>query len=508
MPLMAQAHPAAASEPSPASISLQASSVTMAQTSSTAWTLTKTGSVDASSNVTWLVTATQGSTVAGKLTVNGTLTVTNNGSGGATVGNIVVNLQGRQNNTWVTKSSDIADATHDDAATEANVVASASSEGLSHFSENAASGSLVFMDAANNSMFSLVPQVTIPGGATRVLKFTATYDNNVLHLANGAQVRVESIVTFGNASNGAATATNVDINGNGTIDSDETRVRSVPSRITTNVPAQVPDNGTVTLTDTLADIVATGTVTFSNTVFNLGPNGGTVTTHIDGGTSGGTITNCAHLDGSGGSNLHLQACDTETVGGHSCEPGAPGCGWVDGDVITYNQDSWDQGAAGGTTLEQNFFSVYPSGVVEVGIPGSGGFSMGFLGYSYIFDYFSAGGPNGPLTSDLINPTSTSSGEFGGDVLALQLDVDFSDAGFTIGTSGLRFGDLTLCGLTTPVNGMSVRDFLAVANTLLGGGSNGYDISDIGPLTVLVDTSFNGGAATSFAQAHLINGNCP
>jgi hypothetical protein len=78
-----------------------------------------------------------------------------------------------------------------------------------------------------------------------------------------------------------------------------------------------------------------------------------------------------------------------------------------------------------------------------------------------------------------------------------------------GTSGVKFGDLTLCGFTTPpVNGMSVRDFLGVASTLLGGGSNGYSISDIGPLTTLVGTSFDSGVATSFAQQHLVNGACP
>ena len=57
-------------------------------------------------------------------------------------------------------------------------MAKASSENKSLFTENAASGQLLFTDAATNTTFSLVPQVTIPGGATRTLLFSASFDNN------------------------------------------------------------------------------------------------------------------------------------------------------------------------------------------------------------------------------------------------------------------------------------------------------------------------------------------
>jgi hypothetical protein len=87
-------------------------------------------------------------------------------------------------------------------------------------------------------------------------------------------------------------------------------------------------------------------------------------------------------------------------------------------------------------------------------------------YSHAFP-----GTSGPLTSELIDPTSASSGVFGGNVAALRLDVDFSDAGLLIGASDLRFCDLTLCGFTSPtvINGMTVRQFEAATETLLGGG---------------------------------------
>ena len=192
-------------------IALSEASATLVQTGDTAWTLAKTGLVDAASGtVSWTITATEGQTVAGHLVVSGQMTVTNFGTGPATIGNIVVNLQKRVSNTWVTASSDVADATNGDAATTAKIYKQASSEGLSSFTENGASGSLEFMDATNNTVFSLVPEVTIPAGGTKSLLFQATFDNNVLDLAPGTSIRSEAIVSFGNATTSNASAPNID----------------------------------------------------------------------------------------------------------------------------------------------------------------------------------------------------------------------------------------------------------------------------------------------------------
>ena len=106
------------------------------------------------------------------------MTVFNFGTGPATIGNIVVNLQKRVGKNWITVSSDVADATNGDDATTANIHAAASSENKSTFSENAASGSLEFMDATNNTIFSLVPQVTVPAGGSLTLLFSAAFDKS------------------------------------------------------------------------------------------------------------------------------------------------------------------------------------------------------------------------------------------------------------------------------------------------------------------------------------------
>ena len=102
----------------------------------------------------------------------------------------------------------------------------------------------------------------------------------------------------------------------------------------------------------------------------------------------------------------------------------------------------------------------------------------------------------------------------GDVLVLQLDVDYADAGLLTANSSLKLGDLTICGITgeTGLNGGSVRNLLTIDNALLGGGSSGgFAAGDIGALDEItqdVAGAFDGGTPSSWAQQHLVVGACP
>jgi hypothetical protein len=122
-----------------------------------------------------------------------------------------------------------------------------------------------------------------------------------------------------------------------------------------------------------------------------------------------------------------------------------GTTWVPGDVITYSQGSWSADPTAVSLLSSNYTTVYSSslGVVEVGIPGSAGFSTLFSAPTAVFDYLPASSPARALNADLIDPTSTSSGAFGGNVLALTINIDFSDFGGMQGALGIPFGDLQL-----------------------------------------------------------------
>ena len=324
----------------------------LTNTSFSTWSLSKVGNLSVSPpTITWTVTATQIATVSGRLTVNGILTLTNAGSSMATLGNAIVNLQTKSGSQWITRATDVADATNGNAATSAHVVAAASSENLPLFAENLASGDLNFVDAGTSAPFVLVPEQSIVGGGSRTLLFSASYDNNVLNLATGTPVRAELIITFGNAPSSASGAANIDINGNGVIDADEAHVRSVAIRLGVTVPALVTLPNP-TLADALSDIAATGTVTISNPVFNLGSTGGTVSVDYAGGASGGDVTNCAHLtrapttttvgtvsfqnlDG-----IKIDACDTQTIAAQAQPPHilSPADGDATGIAVTITYD--------------------------------------------------------------------------------------------------------------------------------------------------------------------------
>jgi hypothetical protein len=186
--------------------------------------------------------------------------------------------------------------------------------------------------------------------------------------------------------------------------------------------------------------------------------------------------------------------------------------WKDGDVITYGQENWGEpvtatNAAG--LMASNFNALYAAGLT-VGIYPAGSWML-FGDAASLLVYLPAGGAPGALTSNYVNPTNTTSGLFGGEVAALKLNVDFADAGLTLGSSGIPFGDLTLCGFTdlADLNGLSLRQFLAVVNIALGGGSAPYAIDpDLASVTFDVDPSFRAGIPTQFAQDHLVYGVCP
>lgn len=501
-----------------AGLDLEASA-SITQTGDTDWTLEKTGSLSGTT-VTWNITATEVATVSGQLRVEGTLVLTNLGDGPAPIGNVVVNLQTRVGNTWVSRSSDIANATQGDAATTAAIHAKASSENLGSFTENSASGALTFADALTDAPVSLAPTLVVASDQTRELRYTAVFDNTdaLLQLAPGSPVRAEVIVTFGNATVNGNSTPNVDINGNGTIDADEARVRSVPSRLDLTVPSPTDGNGSPTLSDTVDDIAATGDVTFSNVNINLGATSGTVTATVNGGANGGTITNCAHLTSadqtvnSGGSTfttvqgIDLQACSTINVGGTppTCTSGAPGCGWDPGDMRTFTQNEYGDGSsAGGAVVGLNFSATFGGAGLTIG----GANTIEFTNANAVFAYLPQTGPAGVLTGSLSDPITSSAGELGGEVLALQLNVDFSAANVLPSTADL--GSLYFCNFTAvpSLNGQTVGGFLDAANVLLGGGGGSLSPSVTASVAAAVNSAFVDGAPSSFAQTSLQVGPC-
>ena len=117
--------------------------------------------------------------------------------------------------------------------------------------------------------------------------------------------------------------------------------------------------------------------------------------------------------------------------------------------------------------------------------------MTFTDAGYVEDFLPAGGTPSSLTSDLEDPTSSSSGVFGGQVLALQLNVDFSNASLTPGA----FGSLIVDGTVT------VAQILAAASEALGG-APGTDIAALNAQVTNLNEAFDNCKVSAWAIQHL------
>ena len=346
-----------------------------------------------------------------------------------------------------------------------------------------------------------------------LLRYTATFDATVLQVVPGDTVRLEAIVSFGNSGgrgDGGASCSNVDINGNGFLDADEANVRSVPCRSTWLVPVLERSNSSVILEETAASVSTTGTASVSNFSTTVGGGSGfellsasatrLASVLADGGSLGGTVTDCAEIRAypspSCQDQIFLRACSTVDLDGE---------GFHEGDFCTYSQGGWGSRPAGGNPgviLASNFGTVFPTGI-EVGIPGSAGYSMRFSSAQGVEDYLPAGGTAGVLTADLTNPTSSSSGVFGGQVLALAINVAMNEAGVIDGTQGSIAG-LTLQGAGTSLDGSTVTQILAAAQVALGGGGlpSGFTFSTLNDLVAKLVLAFDNCSPSDWAQLHL------
>jgi hypothetical protein len=183
-----------------------------------------------------------------------------------------------------------------------------------------------------------------------------------------------------------------------------------------------------------------------------------------------------------------------------------------GEFISYTQADWTFPTNGTafTLLQNNFDNVYASNsfALDVGV----GFSISFTSPNAVQLYIPADSTAGALTSDQANPTTTTSGVFGGDVTALALDVNFSDFGALHGTSSTPLGNLILVNFNPNstffgLNGMTVRQFLTLAESELGGTSTLYAFDDIDSITAQITGSFEDGIeneppVSDFAMEHL------
>ena len=532
----------------------------------TSWKLTNYVSVEG--NVaTWAIALQRQATGPNLIRVDGFVRIRNTGNVAAPLGNVVVNLQRLVGDDWVSAAVDCADATYGDAATSASIVRAATRESQSLndtlgpsnflvngntgiFVEKSGSGPLNLMDADTNTVFSMVPQRRIDPGAVVNLLYTAQFDNTQLAIPEDAQVRPEVLLSFGNASarigGGGVSAVSIDINGNQTLDPEEGRVRTIRSDSVRSLPLLDVGHDSVVLTDLddPSDITVTGTIRVVDAATDIGGGTGTETTNttvfrsvsaeLQGCTDfvgriprvfGGVVTDEARIQDPGSTITVSGAIDPQTgqpyftyhFPGRSnldqvwCDTGdysSNGDGFPMCVGCTFTQGGWGGDPNGhnpASLLADNFATVYPSGV-EIGIPGGSGFSMIFTSSTAIGVYLPATGTGNALNTDLVDPATSSSGVFGGQVLALELNVDFSAAGLPHNDDP-KIGDLKLCNTGTSLDGMTISQILGIANSVLGGGSlpSGFTLSDMNDLITDLNESFDNCNPDAWAQEHICRG---
>jgi hypothetical protein len=176
-----------------------------------------------------------------------------------------------------------------------------------------------------------------------------------------------------------------------------------------------------------------------------------------------------------------------------------------GDFCSQTQGGWGTDECKGNNtacLRDNYFDeVFPDGLV-VGDP-EDGFYILLTSSEAVADYLPAGGDPAALTADQTDPETTSSGVFGGQLVAATLNVAFDAAVYgkctltddcdfccepgTLGTL------IYVCGVHEDLLGLSVNDVIGLANTAISGGGTPDDldvtISDLNDALALLNEEF-------------------
>ena len=155
---------------------------------------------------------------------------------------------------------------------------------------------------------------------------------------------------------------------------------------------------------------------------------------------------------------------------------------------TFTQGGWGAPPSGnnpGALLLANFGNVYPGGAVTIG----GTRTLTFTSARAIEVFLPQGGTAAALRFSATNPTGKLT-VLAGQVLALRLSVDFSNAGI------LRGGLANLEMVSGTLAGYTVGQILALANAVLGGTPGalpaGVSIADVNSACDAINRNFDNG----------------
>jgi hypothetical protein len=159
-----------------------------------------------------------------------------------------------------------------------------------------------------------------------------------------------------------------------------------------------------------------------------------------------------------------------------------------GQFRTQSQGGWGVNPVGenpGTYLRDHFAAVYPAGL-SVGC--SGGYSVYYSTASAITEFLPAGGTAMALTFNVTNPAAKSiKNVLIGQVTALALNVGFDYADPNFGPAEENLANLVIS--SGQFAGMSVSQFLDIANGVLGGCNTSYTADAINQTASSINANF-------------------
>lgn len=131
-----------------------------------------------------------------------------------------------------------------------------------------------------------------------------------------------------------------------------------------------------------------------------------------------------------------------------------------------------------------FSTVFPNGLTV-----GGHYTLKLTSAQNVQDFLPSGGTPASLTQNYLNPGSSLSNTLAGHLVSITLAVEFNKAG-VLGTNPTKLGDLLIA--TGTFTGMTVNDFLALANAALGGGSTNYSLSQFTSAATSINENFDNG----------------
>jgi hypothetical protein len=140
----------------------------------------------------------------------------------------------------------------------------------------------------------------------------------------------------------------------------------------------------------------------------------------------------------------------------------------------------------GTYLHANFAAAFPAGL-KVGC--NGGYTISMTNAQAITNLLPTGGQAQVLKASSVNPAEIKN-VLVGHLIALTLSVGFDNHDADFGQGGVYLGDMVIgSGLFA---NMTVSQFLAIANNVLGGCSNAYTPKQITEVATLINENYTDG----------------